>query len=87
MPHVTPMWSARDDKPWRLRDFFRSPNIGTGVFQDRKTGKTQNFDTALLSFASKALKMHYWMIREIFSRNSESRFGMTTQALLSELGQ
>ena len=51
MPHVTPMWSARDDEPWRLRDFFRTPNIGTGVFHDRKTGKTQNFDNCTVELS------------------------------------
>lgn len=51
MPHVTPMWSARDDEPWRLRDFFRTPNIGTGVFHDRKTGKTQNFNNCTVELS------------------------------------
>ena len=51
MPHVTPMWSARDDEPWRLRDFFRSPNIGTGVFHDRKTGNTQNFNNCTVELS------------------------------------
>ena len=44
MPHVSPMWTVTDEKPWRLRDVFRTPNIGTGVFHDRKGGKTHSFD-------------------------------------------
>ena len=42
-PHITPGMTSMDDKPWRRRDFFRTPAIGTGIFHDARRGRTENF--------------------------------------------
>tara|TARA_B100000700_G_scaffold322899_1_gene425433 strand:+ start:607 stop:1800 length:1194 start_codon:yes stop_codon:yes gene_type:complete len=42
-PHITPGMTSMDDKPWRLRDFIRTPAIGTGIFHDARRGRTENF--------------------------------------------
>lgn len=44
MPHITPLSSAKDDKPWRNRDTFRVPLKRAGVFHDRVRGRTEEFD-------------------------------------------
>jgi hypothetical protein len=43
MPHVSPLSSTMDDRPWRRRDFLRYPDNGAGVFHDRIRGRTENF--------------------------------------------
>ncbi|MDP6661963.1 MAG: hypothetical protein QF545_03390 [Candidatus Thalassarchaeaceae archaeon] len=43
MPHVSPLSSAMDDRPWRRRDFIRYPDNGAGIFHDRVRGRTENF--------------------------------------------
>ncbi|MEE2650695.1 MAG: hypothetical protein VX571_04220 [Candidatus Thermoplasmatota archaeon] len=43
MPHVSPLSSAMDDRPWRRRDSLRHPDNGAGVFHDRVRGRTENF--------------------------------------------
>ena len=42
-PHITPGMTSMDDKPWRRRDFFRTPAIGTGIFHAARRGRTENF--------------------------------------------
>ena len=42
-PHATPGMTSMDDRPWRRRDFLRSPAIGTGIFHDANRGRTENF--------------------------------------------
>ena len=43
MPHVSPSFTMKDDTPWSMRDFFRTPNIGSGLFHDAKRNRTENF--------------------------------------------
>ena len=43
MPHISPLSSTMDDRPWRRRDFLRYPDNGAGVFHDRIRGRTENF--------------------------------------------
>ena len=40
MPHLTPLSTTKDDKPWRKRDAVRIPLKRAGIFHDRKRGKT-----------------------------------------------
>ncbi len=42
-PHATPGMTSMDDRPWRRRDFFRTPAIGTGIFHDANRDRTENF--------------------------------------------
>ncbi len=44
MPHVSPLSTTMDDIPWKRRDFIRSPNIGSGIFHDKKLNRTENFE-------------------------------------------
>ena len=32
-----------DDKPWKLRDIFRNPKVGSGIFHDANRDKTEEF--------------------------------------------
>ena len=43
MPHVSPSFTMKDDTPWSMRDFFRSPNAGSGLFHDASRNRTENF--------------------------------------------
>ena len=43
LPHASPSFTMMDDAPWSPRDFFRWPNIGTGIFHDAKRDRTENF--------------------------------------------
>ena len=43
MPHVSPSFTMKDDTPWSMRDFFRSPNAGSGLFHDANRNRTENF--------------------------------------------
>ena len=43
MPHISPLSSTMDDRPWRRRDFLRYPDNGAGIFHDRIRGRTENF--------------------------------------------
>ena len=44
MPHLTPLSTTKDDKPWRKRDAVRIPLKRAGIFHDRKRGMTHEFD-------------------------------------------
>ena len=44
MPHITPLSTVKDDKPWRKRDTFRIPLKKAGVFHDRFRGSTEEYD-------------------------------------------
>ena len=44
MPHITPLSTAKDDKPWRKRDTTRIPLKEAGIFHDRIRGVTHEFD-------------------------------------------
>ena len=44
MPHITPLATAKDDKPWRKRDTTRIPLKEAGIFHDRVRGETHEFD-------------------------------------------
>jgi len=44
VPHITPLSTAKDDKPWRKRDTTRIPLRTAGVFHDRIRGRTEEFD-------------------------------------------
>ena len=44
MPHITPLSTAKDDKPWRKRDTTRIPLKEAGIFHDRVRGETHEFD-------------------------------------------
>ena len=43
LPHVSFSTSSLDSSPWRLRDAFRTPLSGTGIFHDAKRGRSENF--------------------------------------------
>ncbi len=43
MPHLSFSCLNMDDKPWKLRDIFRNPKIGSGIFHDANRGKTEDF--------------------------------------------
>ena len=43
MPHVSMTCFNVDDRPWRIRDIFRNPNVGTGIFHDARRDRTENF--------------------------------------------
>jgi hypothetical protein len=43
MPHVSLSSTSKDSSPWRLRDFFRTPSNGTGIFHDAKRDRTEVF--------------------------------------------
>ena len=43
MPHVSPSFTMKDDTPWSMRDFFRTPNAGSGIFHDASRNRTENF--------------------------------------------
>ncbi len=61
MPHVSPLSSAMDDRPWRRRDFLRHPDNGTGIFHDRARGRTENFARCEveLSQSDRGLRDHH----------------------------
>ncbi len=44
LPHITPLSTTKDDKPWRKRDTTRIPLKTAGIFHDRIRGKTHEFD-------------------------------------------
>ena len=44
LPHITPLSTTKDDKPWRRRDTTRIPLKKAGIFHDRIRGKTHEFD-------------------------------------------
>jgi len=41
---MTPLSTAKDDKPWRKRDVFRVPLKTAGVFHDKARDRTEEFD-------------------------------------------
>ena len=43
MPHLSFSCLNMDDKPWKLRDIFRNPKIGSGIFHDANRDKTEEF--------------------------------------------
>ena len=43
MPHLSFSCLNLDDKPWKLRDIFRNPKIGSGIFHDAKRDRTEEF--------------------------------------------
>ena len=43
MPHLSFSCLNLDDKPWKLRDIFRNPKIGSGIFHDAKRDGTEEF--------------------------------------------
>ena len=43
MPHISFSSLNLNDKPWKLRDIFRNPKIGTGIFHDAKRNTTEEF--------------------------------------------
>jgi hypothetical protein len=43
MPHLSFSCLNLDDKPWKLRDIFRNPKIGSGIFHDAKRDSTEEF--------------------------------------------
>ena len=43
MPHLSFSCLNMDDKPWKLRDIFRNPKIGSGIFRDSNRDKTEEF--------------------------------------------
>ena len=43
MPHISFSCLNLNDKPWKLRDIFRNPKIGTGIFHDAKRDRTEEF--------------------------------------------
>ena len=43
MPHLSFSCLNLDDKPWKLRDIFRNPKIGSGIFHDAKREGTEEF--------------------------------------------
>ena len=43
MPHLSFSCLNLDDKPWKLRDIFRNPKIGSGIFHDANRDKTEEF--------------------------------------------
>ena len=43
MPHLSFSCLNLDDKPWKLRDIFRNPKIGSGIFHDAKRDCTEEF--------------------------------------------
>jgi hypothetical protein len=57
MPHITPLSFAKDDKPWRKRDFSRIPLKTAGVFHDKIRGRSEEFDNCevTLSKSDKSL--------------------------------
>ena len=61
MPHVSPLSSAMDDRPWRRRDFLRRPDNGAGIFHDRARGRTENFARCEveLSQSDRGLRDHH----------------------------
>lgn len=61
MPHVSPLSSAMDDRPWRRRDFLRRPDNGAGIFHDRTRGRTENFARCEveLSQSDRGLRDHH----------------------------
>jgi hypothetical protein len=61
MPHVSPLSSAMDDRPWRRRDFLRHPDNGAGIFHDRTRGRTENFARCEveLSQSDRGLRDHH----------------------------
>ena len=44
LPHLTPLSTTKDDRPWRSRDTTRVPLKAAGIFHDRVRGKTHEFD-------------------------------------------
>ncbi|MEO2179274.1 MAG: hypothetical protein ABGX11_03800, partial [Candidatus Poseidoniia archaeon] len=44
VPHITPLSTVKDDKPWRKRDTTRIPLKEAGIFHDRVRGETHEFD-------------------------------------------
>ncbi|MBF92766.1 MAG: hypothetical protein CMB78_03215 [Euryarchaeota archaeon] len=44
LPHITPLSTTKDDKPWRKRDTTRIPLKTAGIFHDRIREKTHEFD-------------------------------------------
>ncbi len=43
MPHLSFSCLNMDDKPWKFRDIFRNPKIGSGIFHDANRDKTEEF--------------------------------------------
>ena len=43
MPHLSFSCFNLNDKPWKLRDIFRNPKLGTGIFHDAKRDRTEEF--------------------------------------------
>ena len=43
LPHVSFSTSSLDSSPWRLRDAFRTPSNGTGIFHDAKRKRSEKF--------------------------------------------
>jgi len=44
MPHITPLSTTKDDKPWRKRDTTRISLKEAGIFHDRIRGVTHEFN-------------------------------------------
>ena len=51
MPHASPSFTMKDDQPWSMRDFFRWPNIGSGIFHDFKRNRTEHFKRCTVELA------------------------------------
>ena len=54
LPHITPLSTAKDDKPWRKRDTTRIPLRAAGVFHDRVRGRTEEFDNCEVQLSKSA---------------------------------
>tara|TARA_Y100001970_G_scaffold292679_1_gene435173 strand:- start:827 stop:2017 length:1191 start_codon:yes stop_codon:yes gene_type:complete len=51
MPHVSPSFTMKDDTPWSIRDFFRKPVTGAGIFHDHKRNRTEHFKRCTVELA------------------------------------
>ena len=75
MPHLTPLSTTKDDKPWRKRDAVRIPLKRAGIFHDRKRGMTHEFDNCEVEVRNPIRVLR--ILTESYFQTSELRFGTT----------